>query len=62
LKEFIGKTPLIGCESDYMGSNRLTIEMRLGRDKLELLEQWFDVNNKQVAGSENGPYIYDVVE
>ena len=60
--DFIGKTPLNGCASDYMGSNRLTIEMRLERDKLQLLEQWFDVNNKQVAGSKNGPYIYDVVE
>lgn len=59
-RDFVGKTPAEGCASNFRGAVKLTVEARLTRSSIQVLERWYDRDGKQVAGSTQGPYIYEL--
>jgi len=59
-RDFVGTTPEEGCASTYRGAVKLTVEARLTRSSIEVLERWYDREGVQVAGSTQGPYVYEL--
>lgn len=59
-RDFVGKTPEEGCPSTFRGAIKLTVEARLTRESIQVLERWYDKDGKLVAGSTKGPYIYEL--
>jgi hypothetical protein len=59
-RDFVGRTPESGCPSTYKGAVKLTVEARLTRSSIQVLERWYDKDGMQVAGSTQGPYVYEL--
>ena len=55
---FFGMTQPGGCESEFRGSKYLTISATLDNESYNIWERWWNADNKLVAGSATGPYIY----
>jgi hypothetical protein len=58
--DFVGSTPEEGCPSTYRGAVKLTVSARLTRGSIQVLERWYDKEGRQVAGSTQGPYFYEL--
>jgi CpeT protein len=57
-KAYKGITPEGGCQSTVNGSDYTTIEERIMRGSINILEQWWTNDGQQVGGSNAGPYRY----
>jgi hypothetical protein len=59
---YSGTTPAGGCPSQFRGSTYITIDSQLSDTQIEFWERWYNDNDVQVAGSEQGTYIYQPLD
>lgn len=55
---YVGRTMGTACASDIRGASYASSEVIIRHDRIESWDRGFDVENKQVWGAVNGPYIF----